>query len=48
MNARITIDGVSVQVPYFAIGPHKVWGATCIVLGELATVCARLCTGMTG
>ncbi len=27
------------EVPYFAVGPHKVWGATCIVLGELATVC---------
>lgn len=34
--------GQQVEVPYFTIGPHKVWGATCIVLGELATVCEEL------
>ena len=36
------LAGQQVEVPYFAVGTHKVWGATCIVLGELATVCAGL------
>jgi 8-oxo-dGTP pyrophosphatase MutT (NUDIX family) len=36
------LSGQRVEVPYFAAGPHKVWGATCIVLGELATVCDDL------
>jgi len=36
------LAGQQVEVPYFTVGPHKVWGATCIVLGELATVCEGL------
>jgi 8-oxo-dGTP pyrophosphatase MutT (NUDIX family) len=36
------LAGQQVEVPYFLVGPHKVWGATCIVLGELATVCNAL------
>ena len=36
------LAGQRVEVPYFAVGQHKVWGATCIVLGELATICAGL------
>lgn len=32
------ISGVATEVPFFAIDSHKVWGATCIVLGELAMV----------
>ena len=40
--ARLTKDGEEVEVPAFAVGPHMVWGATCIVLGELATICEGL------
>jgi 8-oxo-dGTP pyrophosphatase MutT (NUDIX family) len=36
------LGGQDVEVPYFAVGPHKAWGATCIVLGELAAVCGGL------
>jgi 8-oxo-dGTP pyrophosphatase MutT (NUDIX family) len=31
-----TRDGAPLQVPYFAVGPHKVWGATAIILAEFA------------
>ena len=31
-----TIRGMEVEVPYFQIGPHKVWGATAMVLSEFA------------
>jgi 8-oxo-dGTP pyrophosphatase MutT (NUDIX family) len=30
-----TIRGVQLQSPYFAVDEHKVWGATCLMLGEL-------------
>jgi len=30
-----TLRGVEVQVPFFAIGGHKVWGATALILSEL-------------
>jgi len=36
------VAGQGAEVPYFAIGRHKVWGATCIVLGELATLLAEV------
>jgi 8-oxo-dGTP pyrophosphatase MutT (NUDIX family) len=36
------LAGQQVAVPYFSVGPHKVWGATCIVLGELAMLCEGL------
>lgn len=29
-----TIQGYTVQVPYYAIQGHKVWGATAVMLGE--------------
>ena len=29
---------VPVQVPFFLVGRHKVWGATAMVLAELAAV----------
>jgi 8-oxo-dGTP pyrophosphatase MutT (NUDIX family) len=32
------LRGVDVEVPYFQIGPHKVWGATAMVLSEFAAV----------
>jgi len=31
------LRGVEVEVPFFQIGPHKVWGATAMVLSEFAT-----------
>jgi len=30
------LRGVDVEVPFFQIGPHKVWGATAMVLSEFA------------
>lgn len=30
-------DQVTVACPYFAIGPHQVWGATAMMLGEFCT-----------
>jgi hypothetical protein len=30
-----------VEVPFFQIGPHKVWGATAMVLSEFAAVIAN-------
>lgn len=32
------IRGATVRVPFYAIGPHKVWGATAMVLCELLTL----------
>jgi len=30
------IRGQPVHVPFFAVGPHKVWGATAMILSEFA------------
>ncbi len=32
------IRGAAVQVPFYAVGPHKVWGATAMVLSELVAL----------
>jgi 8-oxo-dGTP pyrophosphatase MutT (NUDIX family) len=32
------IRGVHARVPFFAIGPHKVWGATAMILAEFAAL----------
>jgi len=32
------LHGGPVRVPYYAVGPHKVWGATAMMLGELLAV----------
>jgi 8-oxo-dGTP pyrophosphatase MutT (NUDIX family) len=34
--------GVRFQAPYLAFGSHHIWGATAMILGELAAVLARL------
>jgi 8-oxo-dGTP pyrophosphatase MutT (NUDIX family) len=34
------ISGELSEIPYFTVEGHKVWGASCIVLGELAILCA--------
>ncbi len=36
------VRGVLSRIPYFAIGDHKVWGATAMVLAEFATCLERL------
>ncbi|HBY98031.1 MAG: CoA pyrophosphatase [Ardenticatenaceae bacterium] len=36
------LRGQQVRVPFFAIGAHKVWGATAMVLSELLTILGRL------
>ena len=36
------IAGERVEVPFFSVGAHKVWGLTCIILGELALLCRGL------
>ncbi len=33
-----TIDGRHVEVPFFEFGPHKIWGATAMVLAELLEI----------
>jgi 8-oxo-dGTP pyrophosphatase MutT (NUDIX family) len=33
-----TIRGVEVEVPFYAFGKHKIWGATAMVLAELLEV----------
>lgn len=35
------IRGQRVQVPFFAIGPHKVWGATAMILAEFGDLLQR-------
>ncbi len=40
-----TLRDVEVEVPFFQIGRHKVWGATAMVLSEFAAVIADL-TGL--
>ncbi len=39
------VRGAIAHVPYFAIGPHKVWGATAMILAEFASLleAARQC-----
>ncbi len=32
------VRGFRLRVPFFCIGPHKVWGATAMILSELAAV----------
>lgn len=41
------IRGAPVQVPYFAIGCHKVWGATAMILAELAALLDGVLQGQT-
>lgn len=36
-----TLRGVTVEVPFYQIGPHKVWGATAMILSELSLVLAE-------
>lgn len=35
---RRTLLGEEVDVPFFAVGPYRVWGATAIMLAELAVL----------
>lgn len=31
-------DGVTLRVPFFAVGEHKIWGATAMILAELVAL----------
>lgn len=35
---RRSVDGHTREIPYYLAGPHKVWGATAMILGELGAV----------
>jgi 8-oxo-dGTP pyrophosphatase MutT (NUDIX family) len=36
-----TLRGASVEVPFYQIGPHKVWGATAMILSEFSMLLAE-------
>jgi 8-oxo-dGTP pyrophosphatase MutT (NUDIX family) len=36
-----TLRGVTVEVPFYQIGPHKVWGATAMILSEFTMLLAE-------
>ena len=36
------LRGVTVEVPFFQIGPHKVWGATAMILSEFSMLLAGM------
>ena len=36
-----TLRGTTVEVPFYQIGPHKVWGATAMILSEFSLVLAE-------
>jgi len=36
-----TLRGVTVEVPFYQIGPHKVWGATAMILSEFSLLLAE-------
>lgn len=36
------LRGMEVRVPFYRVGPHKVWGATAMVLAELTTLLESL------
>jgi 8-oxo-dGTP pyrophosphatase MutT (NUDIX family) len=35
-------EGIRQHVPYFAFGSHRIWGATAMILAELAAVAGRI------
>lgn len=39
------LHDVPVRVPFYRIGSHQVWGATAMVLAELAACLSRVCEG---
>lgn len=42
---RWSVRGIEVEVPFFQIGLHKVWGATAMVLSEFAAMLAMSDSG---
>ncbi len=36
-----TLRGATVEVPFYQIGPHKVWGATAMILSEFSLLLAE-------
>jgi len=37
-----TLRGATIEVPFYHIGPHKVWGATAMILSEFSLVLAEM------
>ena len=37
-----SLHGVTVEVPFYQIGPHKVWGATAMILSEFSMLLAGM------
>jgi 8-oxo-dGTP pyrophosphatase MutT (NUDIX family) len=37
-----SLRGVTVEVPFYQIGPHKVWGATAMILSEFSLLLAEM------
>jgi 8-oxo-dGTP pyrophosphatase MutT (NUDIX family) len=37
---RWTLRGESLTVPFYAVGPHKIWGATAMILAEFLSIAA--------
>ena len=42
LTERWNLRGIDATVPFFAIGEHKVWGATAVVLSELVARIRRI------
>jgi 8-oxo-dGTP pyrophosphatase MutT (NUDIX family) len=36
------LRGVTIEVPFYQIGPHKVWGATAMILSEFSMLLAEM------
>jgi len=36
------LRGATVEVPFYQIGPHKVWGATAMILSEFSMLLAEM------
>jgi hypothetical protein len=36
-----SLRGMTVEVPFYQIGPHKVWGATAMILSEFSMILAE-------
>ncbi len=37
-----SLRGATVEVPFFQVGPHKVWGATAMILSEFSMLLAEM------
>ncbi len=44
---KITRRGVTFRAPHIQIGPHRIWGATCMILSEVMAIMSR-CAALGG